>query len=106
LRIKPPELEKLEADPKAWNTLSDDTKYFAVLEIANRKLNAIKECPKLLTYLAERDREMLNLLMVLLPEKERTQFVMALRKQLPHVFQALLRSAIVVSKLKAGDLGE
>jgi DNA polymerase III delta prime subunit len=105
LRIKPPELEKLEADPRAWNTLSDDTKYFAVLEIANRKLNAIKECPKLLTYLAERDREMLNLLMVLLPEKERTQFVMALRKQLPQVFQALLRSAIVVSKLKAGDLG-
>jgi hypothetical protein len=104
IRIKVPELEKLESNPKAWDVLPEDIKYFVVLELANRKLDAIKQCPRLLDYLAEHDREMLNLLVMLLPEQERKQFVMATRRPLPAVFQALLKTALVISKVRAGEV--
>jgi len=104
LRTKLPDMEKLEENAKAWDLLSEDVKYFVVMELSNLGVDALKKYPNMMEYLAMNDREFLNLLVMLKTDDEKKKFVMASRKALPKVFQALLKSAIIISKVKVGEL--
>jgi len=104
LRTKLPEMDKLEENAKAWDLLSEDVKYFVVMELSNLGVDALKKYPNVMEYLAVNDREFLNLLVMLKTDEEKKKFVMASRKTLPKVFQALLKSAIIISKVKVGEL--
>jgi len=104
LRTKIPDIQKLEENARAWDLLSDDVKYFVIMELTNLGVDALSKYPNILNYMSDNDREYLNLLVMLKTEEEKKKFVMAAGKKLPKVFQALLKSAIVISKVKVGEL--
>jgi hypothetical protein len=104
LRTKIPDIQKLEENARAWDLLSDDVKYFVIMELTNLGVDALSKYPNILTYMSDNDREYLNLLVMLKTEEEKKKFVMAAGKKLPKLFQALLKSAITISNVKVGEL--
>jgi hypothetical protein len=96
LNTKVPDLAELEKTPEMFKTLDLSAKYFVVLELSKQ---SPAKYPKTMRVIAESDREMLEMYIVLLPKERRARSINEIREKLPDVLQAITKSAVRAVKL-------
>jgi len=83
-----PELEELLRNPRVWTNLSLEAKYVVTAELSQSDpVMLVEKFYELLNLMAEKDREFLELLKILIPKEKRRAYLEQVKRRMPKVWE-------------------